>query len=183
MNKKLFSIILGVTLVAAAAIPSVVLAANNAEQSASTLQATTISIKGQDGATSDITAITFPAAACGATVDNPSNSESEMQEFGGAEVAKPVVTLVSPADYTVWLQVENFSSNVVDSEYYALLDHQAACLDADAVSSEITLNDTAFTTEVSMTTAEINDLYLKVTLGSVAGRTGFSSISILGEKE
>jgi hypothetical protein len=54
VNKKVFSIILGVAIASAAAIPAVALAANNAEQTASTLQATTIGIKDQTGAT-DIT--------------------------------------------------------------------------------------------------------------------------------
>lgn len=180
MNKKLFSIILGVTLVAAAAIPSVVLAANNAEQTASTLQATTIGIKDQAG-TTDVTTITFPTAACGATVSNPSNSESEEQVFGAAETARPVVTLVSPADYTVWLQVDNFSNSVVANEYYALLDNMTECLNADAVSTEITLDGSAYTTGISMTTSEVNDLYLKVTLGAVAGETGTSTLTVLGE--
>jgi hypothetical protein len=92
-----------------------------------------------------------------------------------------VVTLVSPAAYTVWLQVENFSSSVVASEYYALLDHQAACLADTAVDTEITLDNTAYTTSISMSTEEVNDLYLKVTLGSVAGATGTSTLTVLGE--
>lgn len=179
MNKKIFSIILGITL-AAAMVPTVALAANNAEQNASTSQATTIGIKAQDG-TTDVTSVTFPAGAPGATVSNPSNSESQEQVFGAAGTAKPVVTLVSPANYTVWLQVENFTNSVVANEYYALLDSGSACADATAVSTELTLDNTAYTTGIAMTTSEVNDLYLKVTLGAVAGHSGTSTLTVLGE--
>ncbi|MBN1862659.1 MAG: hypothetical protein JW790_03345 [Dehalococcoidales bacterium] len=181
MIKKISAIIMGIVLVSAVAIPAVVFAADNeAEQSASTLQATTIAIKDQAGTTA-VTTITFPAGDPGATVSNPSNSESQEQVFGAAEVAKPVVTLDSPASYTVWYQVENFSNSVVASEYFALLAHDAACADADAVSTAMTLDDTPYTTEISITDAAVMDLYLKVTLGSVAGETGTSTLTILGE--
>ena len=180
MNKKLFSIILGAVLVTAAAIPAVVLAANDAEQTASTNQATTISIKDQFGET-DITAITFPAGDCGATISNPSNSESQEQVFGSAGVAKPVVTLDSPAAYTVWYQVENFTNSVVANEYFALLESGGACADADAVSTEMTLDNSPYTTGINITDSAVMDLYLKVTLGGVAGETGTSTLTILGE--
>lgn len=180
MNKKVFSIILGVALVSAAAIPAVALASNEAEQSASTTQATTIGIKDQAGEVA-VAAITFPAGAPGATVSNPSNDQAQTQVFGDVGAAEPVVTLVSPAAYTVWLQVEDFSNSVVASEYYALLDSGAACLSADAVSTALTLDNTAYTTGIAMNESEVNDLYLKVILSSVAGETGSSTLTVLGE--
>jgi len=180
VNKKVISIILGIALASAAAIPAVVLAANNAEQYASTNQATTISLKDQ-AAETDITTITFPAGDPGATVSNPSNSESQEQVFGSAGVAKPVVTLDSPANYTVWYQAENFTNSVVASEHFALLSSGAECADADAVSTAMTLDDSPYTTGISITDAAVMDLYLKVTLGAVAGENGQSTLTILGE--
>jgi len=180
VNKKICSIILGIALASAAAIPAVVLAANSAEQSASINQATTISIKDQTGET-DITTIAFPAGDPGAVVSNPSNSESDLQVFGAEGVAKPVVTLDSPSSYTVWYQVEDFTNSVVASENFALLASGAACADADAVSTAMTLDNSPYTTEISITDAAVMDLYLKVTLGAVAGENGTSTLAILGE--
>ena len=179
MNKKLVSIILGITLTAAA-IPTVALAANNAEQSATTNAATTIGINAQDGETA-VTTITFPAGDIGTEVSNPTNSEAETQVFGGAGTAKPVVTLDSPAAYSVWFQVEDFSSSVVASESFALLESGAACADATALASSMTLDDTPYDSGVDITDAAVMDLYLKVTLGSVAGETGTSTLTVLGE--
>ena len=180
MKKLIFTLGMALALVAVMVVPMAALADNTSTQSASTNQATTISLKDQ-AAETDITTITFPAGDPGATVSNPSNSESQEQVFGDAGVAKPVVTLDSPANYTVWYQVENFTNSVVANEYFALLASGAACADADAVSTAMTLDDSPYTTGISITDAAVMDLYLKVTLGAVAGENGQSTLTILGE--
>jgi type II secretory pathway pseudopilin PulG len=181
MKKGILSIALSLALISTFVAPTVVMASNEATQSASTNQATTIAIKAQDYST-DVAEITFPAGTPGATISNPSNDQSETQTFGDAGTAKPVVTLVSDATYTVYYQITEFSGDVVASEYYLLNDKGAVCADAASVSNAVTFDSiTSTSTTIDAGTDNAKDFYLKVVLSSSAGKSGSSTLTILGE--
>ncbi len=86
------------------------------------------------------------------------------------------------ATYTIWYGITTFTNGVVASEYYLVNDKGAACADASAVSNAVTF-DTPTSTGVTIAPGAGNekDLYLKITLSSVAGESGSSTITILGE--
>ena len=165
-------------------------AVNDATQSATTNSATTIEIKKQDYSTA-VATITFPSGAPSAVVSNPSNG-TDTQGFGGAGVASPVVTLVNTAAaaYNVWYNITAFSNSVVSSESYVIIAKGGACADADAITQSATLDSSDHVTTGTVTTiaatgdggeADERDFYLKVTLSASAGKTGESTLTILGE--
>jgi len=150
-----------------------------------------IEIRSQNYLTA-VTDITFPEGAPGATVSDPSNDQPETQAFGVAGVAKPVVTLVNTAAvaYTIWYNITPFSPSVVSSENYVIIAKGGACANADAITESATLDGSDHTTTGTITTiaetgvgdgTDERDLYLKITLSDVAGKTGISTLTILGE--
>lgn len=150
--------------------------------------ATTILLKAQDY-TTDVSTITFPTGAPGATISNPSNDKPitpDTQIFGAAEVAHPVITLVNNASvqYTIWYNISAFTNSVVANEYYLINDKGAACANDTLISNAVTFGaDTKTSTTIAATGGDTakKDLYLKVTLGYAAVKTGTSTITILGE--
>jgi hypothetical protein len=143
-----------------------------------------IQIKAQDYLT-DVAEITFPAGAPGAVISNPSNDQLETQIFGGAGTAKPVVTLVNngSTSYRIYYQVSAFTSGIVANEYYLINSKGEACTSADSVSNVFTFGtpvDTGITLGEGIDNAK--DLYLKIALSNVAGKSGTSTLTILGEK-
>ncbi len=189
MKKR--SIVLGLLLALLAVLvsPVPISATNTGTQSASTIAASAIYIRAQDYAT-DVTSITFPAGAPGATVSTPYNDNitGSTQNFSATPgSAKPVVTLVNTADttYNIWYNITAFSGSVVTSEYYLINDKGAACADADAITGVVTFgtdNTTGKTIGASSAgDAAKKDLYLKVTLSAVGSKTGTSTLTILGE--
>lgn len=164
-------------------LSTIAYANNEATQNASTSSATSISIKAQDY-TTDVSTITFPAGVPGATISNPSNDHPDNQTLGGAGTAKPVVTLLNSggATYTIWYQITTFTNSVVANEFYLVNNKGAACADAATISNAVTFV-TLTSTGVTINSGVGNekDLYLKVTLGSAAGKSGTSTITILGE--
>ncbi|AKG53245.1 hypothetical protein DGWBC_0566 [Dehalogenimonas sp. WBC-2] len=131
--------------------------------------------------------ITFPAASPGTAVTNPANDHSQTQLFGDAGTAKPVVTLVNTADiaYIVWYNITEFSNGIVTAEYFLVNDQGAACADAAAVTGSVTFGSNQSTgVTIGKATdgaAAQKDLYLTITLSSVALKSGTSTITILGE--
>jgi hypothetical protein len=183
--KKYFA--MGIILAVAAVIivPLVALAGNTGTQGASTSgQSNSISIKAQDYNT-DVSEITFPKGAPNATVSNPTNGVgTDQQQFGGAGVAKPVVTLVNSSgiDYNISYTITAFTNSVVANEYYALLDKGQACLNADAISTSVNFGANTNLGSIGADgVASQKDLYLKITLGPGSALEGTSSITILGE--
>jgi hypothetical protein len=148
--------------------------------------ATTIAIRSQDYATSVLN-IVFPAGDPSTVISNPSNG-TETQGFGGAGVASPVVTLVNTVAtaYNIWYNITAFSNSVVSSENYVIIAKGGACANADAINQSATLDGSNYVTTGTVTaiaaTGEL-DLYLKVTLGTLWGKTGDSTLTILGETQ
>jgi len=192
MKKRILALAGVLVLVAVLIVPMVVLAAvNDATQTASTSKADAINIRAQDYTTA-VADITFPEGAPGATVSDPSNDQPETQILGAEGTAKPVVTLVntSAVAYTVWYNIEAFSEGVVSSENYVIIAKGGECLNADAITESATLDGSDHVCTGTITTiaatgdggeADERDLYLKITLSALAGKTGTSTLTILGE--
>lgn len=145
---------------------------------------TSVVIKGQDYST-DVTSITFPQGTPGSTVVNPSNNLGQVQTFGEAGVAKPVVTLVNTgsASYKIYYQISSFTNNIISSERYLLNTKGVRCTSADNITSQVvfdTLTDTGII--INPGTDNAIDLYLKIVLSNTAGKSGISTLTILAEK-
>jgi hypothetical protein len=153
---------------------------------------TAIDIRAQNY-TDNVSSITFPLGAPEATVSTPYNNvngSGSSQTFGDAVTAKPVATLVNTATvpYRIWYNMTTFAPyNVVANEYYLITDKGAGCENASVITNAVTFD--ANTISIGSTTiaaatdpdASKKDLYLKVILSTVAGKTGTSTITILGE--
>jgi hypothetical protein len=130
--------------------------------------------------------ITFPAAEPGTIVANPYNNQSETQQFGPAGEALPVATLINygSAAYIMYFEISAFENDVVESEYYLINDKGDGCADADAINNLVEFDD-LIVTGVTVLPGPDNarDLYLKILLSDRAGKTGWSYLTILGEKE
>lgn len=131
--------------------------------------------------------ITFPIGDSSAVVSNPSNG-TETQVFGTAGNAKPVVTLVNTVAtaYNIWYNITAFSNSVVSSENYVIIAKGGACANADTITESATLDGSNHVTTGTVTTIAATgerDLYLKVTLGTLWGKTGASTLTILGETQ
>ncbi len=144
-----------------------------------------IEIRAQDYTTA-VTSITFPQAEPGATVSQPYNDVDESgspQTFGNP--GTPVVTLVntdSGTAYLIYYNITTFENGVVSNEYYLINAKGAECANAGAISNTVTFG--ADTISVGPTTIAASgemDLYLKVDLGAGYGKSGTSTLTILGE--
>jgi len=147
---------------------------------------TAIQVNAQDYITS-VSTITFPEAEPGTTVSQPYNNidgSGSPQIFGGAGTAKPVVTLYNGGTSTlrIWYNITTFTNSVVSSEYYLINDKGAALNSADDITNAVTFDqDTSTGTTIAPGTGNEKDLYLKIVLSSLAGKTGTSTLTILGE--
>lgn len=130
--------------------------------------------------------LTFPAGDPGTIVDHPYNNQSETQEFGEAGEAHPVTTLVNygSSPYIMSFEISEFENGIVESEYYLINEKGAACLDSNEICNLADF-DTLIGTDITIEPGPDNakDFYLKIKLSDVAGKMGYSDITILGEKE
>ena len=186
MKKKILALVGVLVLVAVLIVPMVVLGDNTATQGASTTAATTIEVRAQDY-TSTVATITFPEGAPSATVSTPTNDVDgggSPQGFGGAGTAKPVVTLYNGGSvtYTIWYNIATFTNGVVSNEYYLINAKGAACADDTVITDAVTFDtDTATAATIVNGADNEKDLYLKITLSALAGKSGTSVLTILGE--
>ena len=181
--KKILVLTMVVALVAALVLPMAALASNHeAGQNASTSSATTISINDQGG-TVPITTISFPQGAPSAVISNPSSDASggeNTPQFLDGAASEPVVQLYngSAGTLTIWLGISSWTEAVA-SERYVLSD--------PATTTTLDMSGaTAVTTTNTDTGSTINNgawlaLYLEVTLIASSGKSGTSTLTILGE--
>jgi hypothetical protein len=149
---------------------------------------TAIEIRAQDYTTA-VTSITFPQAEPGDTVSQPYNNvdgSGSPQAFGNP--GTPVVTLVNTdaTAYTIWYNITTFTNGVVSNEYYLINAKGAECANATAISNAVTFDtDTVTTTTIAATgdggENDEKDLYLKIVLSAAYGKSGTSTLTILGE--
>ena len=189
MEKKILALAGALVLVATLIVSEAVLAAYQATQEASTAKATTFLIGGTETTTKDtaVSTITFPEAVPGTTVDAPYN---DIDSSGDPQVlsttaSKPAVKIKNThasASYNVVLEITTWTNSLVDKEYYNLAGDGATNI--DAVTTELSAANggaNTVSTGVSIGAATYKDLYLKLGLTSVSGKTGTSTLSVLGE--
>jgi hypothetical protein len=163
---------------------SYVLAANTATQQASSGSATTISVVGK-AADNAITTITFPEGAPSSTVSAPYNDvdTSSDPQFLDSSDSEPVVRLKNTAGvtYNVTLEITTWTNGVAASEDYELV--ATGTTNISAVTSPLSTdgNAASVATGVSMASATYKALYLELVLSAVAGKTGTSTLTVLGE--
>jgi len=161
-----------------------VLAANTATQEASTASATTISVVGKVADTA-ITTITFPEGAPSATVSTPYNDidlVADSQVLSGT-VSEPVVRLKNTSGGTlnVTLEITSWTNGIAASEDYELVVTTDTTIAAVASALSANGNAASVPTGIGITTGAYNALYLELVLSSVAGKSGASTLTVLGE--
>ncbi len=133
-----------------------------------------------------VSKITFPVAAPGATVNNPYNDvdkDTDPQVLGDPD-SSPVVRLKNTSEggtLKVWLEITDWTNGVVASQRYELV--EIAITNIEAVTKTLSADGSAdiVDTEVTIASDAHKALYLEVTLGDAAGKTGTSMLTILGE--
>ncbi len=185
MKKRILALTTSVLVVLAVLIvPMVAMATHQAEQQASTGRATTINITAQNY-TSPVSTITFLEGTPSTNVSAPYNDFDGIgspQAFG--DPGTPVVTLLNGAsvNYTISYNITTFTNSTVANEYYLINDKGAACASADNITDAVTFDtDTSTGTTIVHGAGNEKDLYLKITLSDEAGKSGTSTITILGE--
>lgn len=145
-----------------------------------------IEVRAQNYTTS-VSSITFPEGDSGTTVSQPYNNvdgSGSPQTFGGAGVAKPVVTLYNggASTLTIWYNITTFTNGIVSSENYLINNKAAACADASCINGTVTFDaDTSTVGTIAAGAGNEKDFYLKIVLSTVAGKSGNSTLTILGE--
>ena len=189
MEKKILALAGALVLVATLIVSEAVLAAYQATQQASTSKATTFLIGGTETTTKDtaVSTITFPEAVPGTTVDAPyndidSSGDPQVLSTTASEPAVKIKNTHASASYNVVLEITTWTNSLVDKEYYNLAGDGATNI--DAVTTELSAANggaNTVSTGVSIGAATYKDLYLKLGLTSVGGKTGTSTLSVLGE--
>ena len=143
---------------------------------------TAISIVGKVADTA-VGTITFPEGAPDATVSDPYNDvdgDTDKQVLH-ASTSEPVVRLknTSAGTLTVWLEITTWGNGVAVSEDYELVD----TTDVETVTGVLSADGNAaiVNTTVTMATTTYKALYLELVLSSLAGKSGSSTLTILGE--
>lgn len=187
MKKRILTLAVTLALVAALVVPMAALATNEAGQAASTSQATTILIVGHSTDVG-VTTITFPAGLPSATISAPYNSDngSGNPQVLHASASKPVVRLknTSGGTLTVWLEITSWTGGAnrpVVSEDFELVPVGTTTI--TVVDDVLSTDGLAATvnTGVTITNGEYKALYLEVVLSALAGKSGTSTLTILGE--
>ncbi len=184
--RKLNNIVLvvGIVIVGGLIVGTYVFASNIATQEASTSAASTISVVGKS-ADDAITTITFPQSSPGSTVSNPYNNVDTVSDAQvlSETVSEPVVRLknTSGGVLNVTLEITTWTEGVAVAEDYELVD--IANTSISTVTSVLSAdgNANSVDTGIGMNAAAYKALYLELVLSGVAGKTGNSTLTVLGE--
>ena len=185
-KEKKILILAGVLALAVTLVVSVaVLAADNdASQEASTGKASTLYIVGKVADTA-ITTITFPEGAPSASISVPYNDvdTSSDPQVLHASTSEPVVRLknTSAGTLQVWLEITTWSDGVAASEDYELV--VTSDTTVEVVDNVLSADGNAASVDTSITipTVDYKALYLELVLSALAGKSGTSTLTILGE--
>jgi len=150
---------------------------------------TTFLIGGTETGTKDtgVTNITFPEGNPESTVSVPYNDVDGLSDpqVLSSTISEPVAKIKNThasTTYNIILEITTWTNNLVDMEYYNLANDGATNI--ETVTSELTnANGAARTVSTSLPIAAgaYKDLYLKLILSSTAGKSGTSTLTILGE--
>ena len=185
MEKKILFLAGALALAVILVAQMTVFASNVADQEASSSKATSITIVGKT-ATSEavVGTITFPAGEPSAVVSTPSSdatgeNEATVQVLDGAS-SEPVAQLLNGSAGTlkVWIGRGAWTT-AVTSERYKLSD--PAVTTVSSLTAETELTEASADSGSTIAASAYLALYLEVTLSAEAGKSGTSSITILGE--
>lgn len=132
-----------------------------------------------------VNTITFPEGEASANVSAPYNDVEGVTDpqFLDSAASEPVVRLknTSAVTLTVWLGITDWTNSVVVSEDYELVDTDNTTVEIvdNVLSTDGKAN--SVNTGISMDAGTYKALYLQVTLGNVSGKSGTSTLTILGE--
>jgi len=158
---------------------------NDATQEASTAQATTLHILRKATADTSVTTITFPEGAPNAEVQVPYNDVdgSDDPQVVASSDSEPVVRLknTSAGSLKAHLSITTWTNSTVAAQNFKLV--ATTTTNVNAVDDTLSSDGNAATVDTGVTIGadEYRALYLKVTLGANAGKTGNSTITVLGE--
>ncbi len=143
----------------------------------------TIHIVGK-GADTAVGTITFPEGEPSDVISAPySDVDSGAPQLLHATSSEPVVRLknTSVGTLTVWLGITGWTNSAVASERYELV--PPATLTVDVVDNVLSADGTAasISTFTTIDAGAYGALYLQVTLGTGSGKSGTSTLTILGE--
>lgn len=136
--------------------------------------------------TEAVTTITFPAGDASAVVSNPTGNIDTQVLTDTAVDAAPVAILTSGSAYTLWFNVtaaSGWADTVASEKIYT----QTIATDLDLTAfgtnaKEITVWDTAVTATPQALEAGVDkELFLQITLTASWGKTGSSTLTVLGE--
>lgn len=185
VGNKILTLVGTTALVAILVAQTAVLAADNdASQEASTSQAASISIVGKIADTA-ITTITFPEGAASATVSTPYNNVDTVTDAQvlHASTSEPVVRLKNTAGGSLkaWLEITTWTEGVAASEDYELVATTTTNVETVATVLSADGNSASIDTSVTIPTTEYRALYLELVLSALSGKSGTSTLTVLGE--
>jgi hypothetical protein len=135
--------------------------------------------------TADVATITFPSGASSAIISNPTGNVDVQVLTAIASEASPVAILKSAAAYTLWYNVTSTATwgDAVASEklYTIAIDADLDLTTFGTNAYNITVWGTDQETTQALDGTNSEELYLQVTLSALAGKTGTSTLTILGE--
>lgn len=191
MKKRILTLGITLALVATMVMPMAALALdpNQSGQTAATFTGE-IEIVGKDADTA-VTQIWFPPAAPTFTVSNPWNDADDPtsppapptdNQVLSVSTSEPVVRLKNTSlslDFIVWLGISAWTAAVV-SEDYELVDTTVVTVNEVNDVLSATGGAAMFPTGTTINAGTYKALYLEVVLGSTAGVTGTSTLTVLG---
>lgn len=188
MGKKLLALAMMVLLVSALVAPVVVSAGNHTgTQNASTSLSTSLAIVAPSDNSTAITSITFPAGAPAADIENPFNNIDgagalEQTYSGTAPIPVIAINNSTGASLIVTLSVGTWDEAVA-SERYLLVQSTDSNVVAGDVTPVLTSdgNSATVATGITISDGTVGHLYLEITLNTLSGQSGTSSLTILGE--
>jgi hypothetical protein len=135
--------------------------------------------------TAEVSTIIFPAGDSSAVISNPTGNVDVQILTATASEAAPVAILKSATAYTLWYNITStatWSDAVASEKLYTIAlggDLNLTTFGTNAYNMTVWGTDQETTQALDGTNSE--ELYLQVTLSTLAGKTGTSTLTILGE--
>lgn len=133
----------------------------------------------------DVSSITFPAGDISSPVSNPTGNVDVQNLTATGSAAAPVAILKSSTAYTLWYNVTDTSGwadTVASEKFYTLaLGGDLTLTYFNDNADNMTVWDTDQSTTQALSGSASKELFLQITLSSNYGKTGQSTLSVLGE--
>lgn len=183
--KKFISLTILVLAITLMTQITIVDATHEATQEASTSKSTSLTIVGKTAtSTAVVGTITFPAGQPSAVISNPSSdaageNEATVQFLDGS-ASEPVAQIsnTTAGNLKVWVERGAWTAAVTSQRYQLVA---PATVNISDLSGQSALTDTSTDSTSTVNASAWLAFYLEVTLSANAGKSGTSSITILGE--